>query len=70
MRALILKLKNKIATTLVLVTAATLVSCASQKEQVAIVNDPDSKKGESMIPWDKQEKWETQGQMANITDRR
>ena len=70
MRAQILELKNKIATALLLVIAATFVSCATQKEQVAVVNDPDKKKDESMIPWNKQEKWETQGQMGNITDRR
>jgi hypothetical protein len=70
MRAQILELKNKIATALLLVFAATLVSCATEKEKVAVVNDPDKKKDESMIPWNKQEKWETQGQMGNITDRR
>jgi hypothetical protein len=45
------------------------VSCATQKEKVALVNDPDEKK-EGMIPWNKQEKWETQAQFGGITDRR
>ena len=47
----------------------TYVSCASQKEQVALVNDPDAKH-ESQIPWNKQEKWEVGGSLANMTDRR
>jgi hypothetical protein len=45
-----------------------LMSCASQK-QTALVDDPDSKH-ESMIPWNKQEKWESGGQFAGMTDRR
>ena len=51
-----------------LLGAATLfVSCAH--EQPALVDDPDSKH-EGQMPWNKQEKWETQGQMGGITDRR
>jgi hypothetical protein len=70
MLARIRKIRKNIATILLLVAGATaLISCASQKEQVTLVDDPDAKK-ESMIPWNKQEKWETGGQMANITDRR
>jgi hypothetical protein len=46
-----------------------LVSCASQKEQMRLVNDPDDR-GDSAIPWNKQEQWETGGQFANMTDRR
>jgi hypothetical protein len=54
-----------------LITTAMLVSCASQKGQVALVNDPDAATHESMIPWNKQEKWETSGgQLAGMTDRR
>jgi hypothetical protein len=60
---------KKITIAVLLATAAMLVSCASQKEQVALVDDPDAKH-ESMIPWNKQEKWETQGQFAGMTDRR
>jgi hypothetical protein len=44
-------------------------ACATQKPQPALVDDPDAKK-ESQIPWNKQEQWETQGQFANMTDRR
>jgi hypothetical protein len=46
-----------------------LVACATEKPRVALVDDPDAKK-ESQIPWNKQEKWETQGQFAGMTDRR
>jgi hypothetical protein len=49
-----------------LVVAATLVGCA--KDQPPLVGD--STKNESSMPWNKQEKWETQGQMGGITDRR
>jgi hypothetical protein len=43
-------------------------SCATQK-QTALVNDPDDRH-DSMIPWNKQEQWETTGQFAGMTDRR
>lgn len=69
MRALILDLKRKIAIALLLASASTFVSCAAQKEQVRLVDDPDEH-GESTIPWNKQEKWETDSQFAGTTDRR
>ncbi len=62
-------LKGAIRTLLLLGLTSTFVSCASQKDDVAIVQDPDAKH-ESMIPWNKQEKWETQAQLGGITDRR
>jgi len=43
-------------------------SCATQKE-TALVKDPDDRH-DSMIPWNKQEQWETTGQFAGMTDRR
>ena len=53
-----------------LVALGTLVSCASQKEHVALVKDPDAKP-EGEMPWNKQEKWEgAGGQFANMTDHR
>jgi len=52
---------------LLLVVAATLVGCA--KDQPALVDDS-ATKNESSMPWNKQEKWETQGQMGGITDKR
>jgi hypothetical protein len=45
-----------------------ITSCATQKE-TALVNDPDNRH-DSMIPWNKQERWETTGQFAGMTDRR
>jgi Spy/CpxP family protein refolding chaperone len=70
MLARIPDLKRKIATALLLATTATFVSCASQKQDVALVKDPDAKH-ESMIPWNKQERWETAGgNLSGITDKR
>jgi hypothetical protein len=63
------KFQGKIAAVLLLAAASTLVSCATQKENVALVNDPDAKP-ETQMPWNKQEKWETGGQFANFTDKR
>jgi len=45
-----------------------MTSCATQKE-TALVQDPDDHHA-STIPWNKQEKWETGGQFAGMTDRR
>ena len=69
MLARIPDLKRKIATILMLATASALVSCASEKERVRLVDDPDEH-SESQIPWNKQEKWETASQFAGSTDRR
>ena len=69
MLAQIHKHQRKVAAALLLVAASLLASCATQKEHVALVNDPDAKP-ESAMPWNKQEKWETGGQFANMTDRR
>jgi len=51
-----------------LVVTATLVACAKDK-QPSLVDDG-ATKNESSMPWNKQEKWETQGQLGGITDRR
>jgi hypothetical protein len=69
MLAQIRKQQGKIAGVLLLVATGTLVSCASQKDNVALVKDPDAKQ-ESAMPWNKQEKWETGGQFANFSDHR
>jgi hypothetical protein len=53
---------------LALCAAGTLSSCAT-KAQPQLVSDGRTGR-ESSIPWDKQESWETQGQFANMTDRR
>jgi hypothetical protein len=69
MLAQIRKQERKVAAVLLLTAGSMLVSCASQKEHVALVNDPDAKP-ESAMPWNKQEKWETGGQFANFSDHR
>ena len=53
---------------LALLSATALTSCAT-KEQPALISDS-SQTRDSSIPWDKQEKWESQGQFANMTDKR
>ena len=68
MLVLVRKIRKRIAGALLLGATVAFVSCASQ-QQVAVVDDPDSKH-ESMVPWNKQEKWETTGQFAGMTDRR
>ena len=67
MRDLIRNFRSLVFGLLFVGSAALLSSCAHEKP--ALVEDPDSKH-ESQMPWNKQEKWETQGQMAGITDRR
>ena len=69
MLAQIRKLRRPIAGVLLLAAAGTLISCASQKEHAALVQDPDAKP-EGAMPWNKQEKWETGGQFSNMTDHR
>ena len=69
MLAQIRRHKRKIAALLLLAAATMLVSCASQKDNVVLVNDPDNKP-EGAMPWNKQEKWETGGQFANYSDHR
>jgi outer membrane biogenesis lipoprotein LolB len=61
--------KRTISALLLLAGCMAFAACATQKPQPALVDDPDAKK-ESQIPWNKQEKWESQGQFANMTDRR
>jgi len=61
--------KRTTASLLLLVACTLLAGCATQKPKPALVDDPDAAT-ESQIPWNKQEKWETQGQFANMTDRR
>ena len=64
---------KKFITGWLLITAATsLFSCATDKQPVSVVSDPDAKRKENSIPWNQQEKWE-QGQemggLAQGTDR-
>ncbi|MEY2544491.1 MAG: hypothetical protein QOE81_1952 [Verrucomicrobiota bacterium] len=70
MLAQIRKQEGKVAAILLLAAASMLVSCATQKGDVALVKDPDAK-AETTMPWNKQEKWEGGGsQFANFSDHR
>jgi hypothetical protein len=69
MLAQIPKLRRNIGFFVLCALATTIASCANQKESVRLVDDPDDHH-ESTIPWNKQEKWETGGQFAGMTDRR
>ena len=70
MLAQIRKQEGKVAAVLLLAAASMLVSCATQKGDVALVKDPDAKT-ETTMPWNKQEKWEGGGsQFANFSDHR
>jgi len=57
MVAQVRKLRRKILAGLFCVAAMTFASCASQKESVRLVDDPDDRGG-SALPWSHQEKWE------------
>lgn len=51
------KCRRKILAALFCTVAITLASCASQKDSVRLVDDPDDRGG-SALPWSRQEKWE------------
>jgi len=57
MVAQIRKYRGRILATLFCAVAITLASCASQKDSVRLVDDPDDRGG-SALPWSRQEKWE------------
>jgi hypothetical protein len=61
--------RSKRGITVGLLSAAVfgLVACATDKQQVSLVDDPDAKK-ESAIPWNKQEKWEQGAAMGGIAN--
>ncbi len=60
--------KRTISILLLLAGCLAFVGCATEKH-VALVNDPDAH-AESQMPWNKQEKWETQSQFTGMTDHR
>jgi len=63
--------KRTISVVLLLTSCVAFIGCASEK-RVALVNDPDAK-SESTMPWNKQEKWESQNQyggVVGVTDHR
>jgi hypothetical protein len=57
MPAQLRKYRRKILTGLFCAVAITFASCASQRDSVRLVNDPDDR-GDSTMPWNHQEKWE------------
>jgi hypothetical protein len=70
MLAKVRKLRRNVTSALLFALAMAIVSCASTNEPPRLVADPDDH-GDSAIPWNKQEKWETAGgQLQEFTDRR
>ena len=69
MLAQVHKLRRNFTSALLLALAIAFTSCASTKETPRLVSDPDDH-GDSTIPWNKQEKWETAGQLSEFTERR
>ena len=64
------RLCSKLLLGVLLLGALTLLpSCATKPEPQPLVSDPNAAH-ESTIPWNKQEKWESQGPYAGLTDRR
>src|SRR5437870_176500 len=61
--------KRTISALLLFAGGMAFAACATQKPQLALVADADGEE-ECQIAWNKQEKWETQGQFANLADRR
>ena len=68
MLAQVLKLRTIVVPVLLCAFVVALTSCATQKD-TALVKDSNNGH-DSLIPWNKQESWETQGQFAGMTDRR
>ena len=58
MLAQVRKYRRKILAALFCAVAMTFASCASQKDSVRLVDDPDDHGGGSALPWSRQEKWE------------
>jgi hypothetical protein len=56
--------RRKLCLTIALLSGvlASFSSCATEKPQTALIDDPDSR-AESSIPWNKPEKWETGAQL-------
>jgi hypothetical protein len=68
MRIQIAELKRSVGLAILLAGTTMFVSCASQRDQVRLVDDPDDHH-ESALPWNKQEKWELEaGQFANMVN--
>ena len=70
MLAKVRKLRRNVTSALLCGLTIAIASCASTNEAPRLVADPDDR-GDSAIPWNKQEKWETAGgQLQEFTDRR
>jgi hypothetical protein len=70
MLAQVHKCRKNVTSALLCALAIAVASCASTKETPRLVDDPDDH-GDSAIPWNKQEKWETAGgQLKEFTERR
>ena len=69
MLAQVHKLRRNVTSALLFALAIAVTSCASTQETPRLVSDPDDH-GDSTIPWNKQEKWETAGQLSEFTERR
>lgn len=52
---------------LLLCVAACFASCAT-KQDTQLVSDPTAVRGESTLPWNQQEKWESSGQFGALAD--
>jgi hypothetical protein len=48
--------------------AVLLASCATKEPQ--LIADPNATHNETALPWNQQEKWETEGQAAALTQGR
>jgi hypothetical protein len=62
---MLVTLKKLITGWLLVGAAASLISCATEKKPMSVVNDPDAKK-ENAIPWNQQEKWEQGAEMGGL----
>jgi hypothetical protein len=65
MLARVPNLKKSVTDILLIAAIISLISCASEKQPVSVVQDSDTQK-ESAIPWNKQEKWEIGANMSQL----
>jgi hypothetical protein len=63
------KLRAIVISLLLCALMTIMSSCATTHQDTRLVSDP-TDRHDSVIPWNKQEPWETQGQFAGMTDRR
>jgi hypothetical protein len=63
------RIRSKVVVAALAICAAGALSSCATHEKPPLISDGTNGR-ESTIPWNKQEKWESQGQFANMTDRR